>query len=226
MKINITNKSAYAEEGQPNPMRWLLLSRNEDGSYKNESAWLKCKDFFNDLAYTIQTGKSFTIYGFNAGNMNPSKKGESVYMLLDVLTNNFVDNLVTINEWLVDEQGMPYIEWEIQKDDKVFIKLPPEYFKNTYNISLITLIIRLLNYDDLVFKSFKDLEKCKKFPHGDQWKWDTAVAKGIYFNLPKELEQYIWYQGKEYNNIKKSEGYDIPGLVHNCGLCAWTKAMV
>lgn len=227
MAITITNKGSYSEEGQPNPMRWMLLSQITSGTYQNESAWLKCKDFFNDLAYTMQTDKSFEIYSFDAGKMKASfeNSDDCINMLLDVLTPTFIHNLEIINKWLDDRQNLPHIYWEKQDKGKVFITFDPIYFKNTYNISLISLIIRLCNYDNMVFNTFKDLEDCKKFPHGDQWKWDTVVKKGIYFNLPVALQKYVWYEDATHNSETIKDGYMIPQLVHNNGVVAWTKAM-
>ena len=49
MKLTYKDKGAYTEIGQPNPMRWAILSKNTDGTYKNESSWLKCKDFFKTM---------------------------------------------------------------------------------------------------------------------------------------------------------------------------------
>jgi len=224
MKITITNKGSYSEEGQPNPMRWMILSQVAPGTFTNESAWLKCKDFFNDLAYTMQTGKSFSIYSFDAGKMKASFETDGyVKMLLDVLTPTFLDNLTMLNDWLDGAPKMPRIQWERQEDGKVLISLAPEYFKNTYNISLISLIIRLCNYDNMVFNTFKDLEDCKKFPYGDQWKWNTVVKKKIYFNLPEALQKYVWYEDATHNSETIKEGYSIPQLVHNCGVCSWSK---
>lgn len=227
MQIKMTNKGPYAEEGQPNPMRWMILSRTASGTYQNESAWLKCKDFFNDLAYTMQTGKSFEIYCFDAGKMRASFETTDgrINMLLDVLTPTFLHNLEMVNGWLQEEQELPRVEWEKQDDGKVFITFDPVYFHNTYNISLISLIIRLCNYDNMVFNTFKDLEACKKFPHGDQWKWNTVIKKGIYFNLPEALQKYVWYEDATHNSETIKDGYSIPQLVHNNGVVAWTKAM-
>jgi hypothetical protein len=211
MNITITNKGNYAEEGQPNPMRWMLLSKNEDGSFQNETSWLRCKDFFNDFVCARHTGKFFRIYGFDTSKMNLGNPEEPVYILLDVLTEQFVYNMGTLNTWLKDEQGMPTIPSSPQGEGKYLLTVDPVYFKNTYNVSLITLLIRLMN---ISYKKFFEKEKPK---------WDEVVKKGLFFSkFPEKLKKFVWYCGDKFNSETKDlPEYQLANLVHNNGVLNW-----
>lgn len=221
MKITITDKPGYAEEGQPNPMRWMLLSRNpDDGSFQNESSWLRCKDFFNDFVYARHTGKFFRIYGFDISKMNLGKPDEPVYMLLDVLTKQFWPNMGKLNKWLEEDQNLPVISCH-PYEGKAFLTLKPVYFQNTFNVSLISLLIRLMNVDH-EFKDFNEVLAYKKFFDKDQQKWDQVVAKKLFFsNLPEKLQKFVWYCGPKFNSDVELPEYQLASLVHNNGVLNW-----
>jgi hypothetical protein len=127
-----------------------------------------------------------------------------------------------MNDWLHWHEGMPVIAMDGWKEGKVLITIPREYFRNTYNISLLSLIIRLMNVAQ-VFESFEDVIKEKDFYPKDQNLWDQVVAKGVFFNLPEHLKKFVWYYDANNNSETKKEGYNIPSLVHNCGVLAWSK---
>jgi len=219
-EIKPQNKSSYIEEGQENPIRWLILSKVDDTTLQQESAWIKCKDFFNDLAYTIQTGKKFIIYGFNAGNMNPPKPGEPVYMLLKGLSKGFKNNLKVVNLWL-KESNIPEVVTHEYKDGQLIVVFDPFYFTNVYNISLISLLLRVVNCDT-VYKTFKEIEKSPHLIHGDKSKWGTVVKKGVYFNIPDKMKKYIWYCSDTVNSETPGKEYSVSSLVHNNGVVSWS----
>ena len=223
MKITFVNKPTYAEEGQPNPLRWCILSGTPKTGFTNESSWLRCKDFFNDYAVAYNGGKRFQIYGFSTEKMVLAPQGTPVYMALDALTKEFESNLGYLNLWL-EEQGCPTIGW-LTTDKYPVIELAPFYFANTYNISLISLIIRLLNVDTH-FYSFDEVVKYKDFPTKDQQKWDQVVAANRYFQLPAAMQKYVWYASKDKNSeLTPDNDYSLPSLVHNGGVLSWTNAM-
>lgn len=220
MKVVFKHRASYAEEHQDNPLLWMILSKKGEDLHQ-ESGWLKCKDFFNDLAYTIQTGKNFTIYGFNAGTMNPPKKDEPVYMLIKGIQSAFFHNLSVVNSWLSDKK-LPEI-YTLNQEDQAEIQFDPFYFKNTYNISLISLMLRVINCTR-VFSSFEEICKAIHLPAGtgDRWKWDAVVKKGVFFNLPEKLKDYVWYCGPERNSKKPGPEYSLSNLVHNNGVIDWS----
>jgi hypothetical protein len=220
MKITYTHKNTYAEEGQPNPIRWLILSGTPETGFKNESEWLKCKDFFNDYAVAYQGGKRFNIYGFDTSNMHIPKTGEPVYIAVKETTEYFDVNMGVVNQWLSD-RGLPRISCHKGTNDADYVLEFPEYFfRNTYNISLISLIIRLCNIE-YFFKDFEEMKVYQTFPQKDQQKWNQVVAKDVFFNIPKKLQEYIWYCGKQHNSKNPPADYALSSLVHNCGVLTW-----
>jgi len=221
MLVTIKPKSGYAEEDQPNPLQWHILKQTGPESFENVSAPIICKDFFNDLVYTLQTGKSFSIYSFNAGNFKlPEDK--PVYMLLTETTPQFEKNIVSVlNPWLLEQQ-CPIIGM-MKVDNGYLISFKPWWFENVYRISLVSLIIRLLNIEH-VFKDFEEVKAYKKFPSKDQYKWDIVGAKNTYFNIPKKLDKYLWYCGPKHNSDTVKPGdYQLSSLVHNNGVLEWSK---
>ena len=223
MKITFVNKPTYAEEGQPNPLRWCILSGTPETGFTNESSWLRCKDFFNDYAVAYNGGKRFQIYGFSTEKMNIPKKGEPVYMALDATTKAFPFNLGKFNTWLKDKD-LPTIVYR-PYEGKWIIEIAPYYFSNTYHISLLSLIIRLCNMD-VEFKDFESLTEYKSFPTKDQQKWDQVVAAKRFFNLPEQMKKYVWYASKDKNSeLTPDSDYSLASLVHNCGILQWNQAM-
>lgn len=223
MKLTIKTKTPYAEEGQPNPLRWLILSGTPETGFVNESAWLRCKDFFNDYAVAYNGGPRFGIYGFSTEVMNIPKKGEPVFMALNGTTKEFLHNLLALNDWLYTKQKCPLVTYyKTDKADSI-IEIPGYYFQNTYTISLLSLIIRLINHETK-FKSFDDVLVYKGFPDKDQQKWNQVIAKDVFFALPEKFKKYTWYAGENYNSETKDlPVYQLSGLVHNGGVLSYGK---
>ncbi len=215
MKFTYTPKGQYNEIGQPNPIRWCILSGSPEEGFVNECGWIKCKDFFNDYVVAYTGGKRFNIYGFSTESMNIPEKGKPVYVAVKDLTSEFLRNIDTINEKLPRS-----IKW-LKADDGTFIlELDSFYFQSTYNISLITLMIRLCNIKH-TFSSFDQFYNYKDHATQDQSLWDNVVSKGVLFDIPEALRQYVWYAGKDYNSEKEVAGYQLASLVHNGGVVAW-----
>jgi hypothetical protein len=217
-KFTYTPKGLYSEIGQPNPIRWCLLSGTPETGFVNESSWLKCKDFFNDYVVAYNGGQRFGIYGFSTEKMVIPAKGEPVYMAVKDLTQAFLPNLNVLNG------GLPNPVEVLKTDDgTVVLKLPSFYLESTYNISLISLMIRLCNIAH-TFSNYEEYVNYKQHASQDQNLWNTVVSKGVFFNLPEELQGYVWYAGEEYNDKKfKGAVYQMSSLVHNGGVIAWSK---
>lgn len=220
LKVNFKPFARYAEETQPNPLQWAIVAPDEDGVFQQSSAWIICKDFFNDLAYFLQTGHGFSIYGFNAGQIGGVyNKHDPVFMVVKNFKPTFVNNVDKVNDYLASK-GYPIVQISNVDKDHLLIKWDPWFFSNTYYISLMSLIIRLCNYGH-AFNSFGDLVKTKDFATKDQQKWDQVVNKGVFFDLPEKVKDYVWYYGPNCNSESKFDNYRIPSLVHNCGVLAW-----
>jgi len=220
MKITYQTRPSYAEEGQSNPIRWVILSGTPDTGFVNESSWLKCKDFFNDYAVAYNGGKRFAIYGFSTEGMAIPKQGEYVYMAVKHLTKNFITNMNTFNKWLNENKCPKIVFWPV--DDTVVLQLDPFFLKNTYNISLVSLMIRLLN--DETFNGTIEELKTHKIPGDgrDQQKWGVVVNKKVFFDIPKKLDKFLWYCGEGHNSEKDIQVYQLPSLVHNNGVVSWS----
>jgi hypothetical protein len=225
MKITLKNLSIhYSEIPQPNPLRWYIVVPKGAATYENVSGELKCKDFFNDLAYTIQTGKDFSIYGFNAGTYSPPKKDKPVYLAVKHTTAYFEGNMKVLNKWLEKDQGFPAVGVEKSQEGIYLLTIPPIYWTNTYYTSLITLVIRLMNQEE-AFSSFDEVIKKTTFAVQDQNLWKQVVAKKWFFkNLPTKLSKYVYYCGEAYNSEKQVDAYSISQLVHNNGVIGWMNA--
>lgn len=224
MNITITEKGFYTEISQPNPLRWMIVTPTEDGGFKNETGWLKCRDFFNDYVYARQTGKTFSIYGLDTSKINVAPKDQPMYLLLDVCTQAFQHNLEVLNIWLLS-QDLPQIEFEYYKDKKWLIALDPFYLENTHHISLITLFIRLMN-QEFEFQDFDSILNFTDFPHSEQEKLKIVVKKGFFFNLPERVKDCVWYVNGEYNSKKiPYMEYGLATTVHNNGVLGWLNGL-
>lgn len=218
MKFTYKDKGGYSEIGQPNPIRWAILSGTPSEGFVNESSWLKCKDFFNDYVVAYNGGERFSIYNFTTKPMTIPPKGEPVFMAVKDLTPTFETNLETINASLPEPLAIHHASC-----GAVIIEIPAYYFQSTYNISLLSLMIRLCNITHQ-FSSYEEFVGYKAHAKQDQNLWDTVVAKKVFFALPEELRNYMWYCGEQYNNkVFKGKDYQLADLVHNCGLMAYSK---
>lgn len=218
MKLKTSNTFGhYSEECQPNLLSWMLMKEVKEGEYENIAGVMKCKDYFNDVAVTLQTGKPIVAYGFTTENLGLDKE-KPVSILLTNLTNSFENNLTVFNKYL-DEHILPTITYTVVQRG-VLIAVDPWYWKNTYRISLLTLIIRLLNVDTK-FNSFKEIESFKQFNIKDQGKWDKVVAKGIYFHIPEKWNKFSWYAGGDYNSEKCNDLLGLATVIHNNGVLSW-----
>lgn len=224
-KVTVTHNSNYAEEGQMNPLRWCILHRVSDTEFISQSNWLKCKDFFNDYVFSYHTKKGFTIYGFNAGGMK-IPYGGNIFMALKQQTAAFEHNITNVvNPWL-KEQGMPELVLHPANGGMLVLELDKKFFDNTLNISLISLLIRVVNTLGK-FKNFKEVEKFDGIPDGDKQKWGKVVAKGTYFTIPEKYKDYLWYYDESRNSKEMDDPsqYQLASLIHNCGVLAWQQAI-
>lgn len=217
MKITWKTQPSYAEEGQPNPLRWAILSGSLEEGFTNETSWLKCKDFFNDYCYTYNTGKPMAIYGFNTKDMAIPAKGEPVYIAVKDITPQFKENVQNVTSNVAIHEA---------DDGTCVLELHPDHFANTYSISLVSLVIRLCNVEHS-FGSLEEMKVYQKFPSQDQSKWNQVVAKKVFFSLPEKLKKYIWYSGEQHNSETEvtMASYQLASNIHNCGVLTYGRFM-
>lgn len=218
MKIKTTNNFGhYSEETQPNPLLWMLLKQIGPEEYENVTNKLKCKDFFNDVAVTLETGKSISVYGFTTQALGLTY-GKPISLLLFNTTINLENNLQVFNAYL-ESNKLPTLEYKLVKEG-LLLTVDPWYWKNTYRTSLLTLIVRLLNVETK-FQTFDEVVKHKQFASKDQQKWDAVVKKGMFFHLPEKYNKYSWYAGAAYNSEVMKDVQAYGHIIHNNGVLSW-----
>ena len=222
-KLVLKDNSTYAEEGQKNPIRWKTLFKEQDGSFTDQSGWIKCKDFYNDTVAFFKEGSVFSIYSYQ----NKIKKNdEGVYFLLKNITERptFLENIAVVNKRLKEDLGCEVQVWEQDKEHLMFL-IPNELWETTYRISMITMVVRLCNYG-IAYKTWEDLwdshAPVYKVEHSfTQDAKNNALKWG--FQVPEQFREYWWYCSKEYNS--KTKPKTVGGTIHNCGVSTWSAGM-
>ena len=223
-EVNILkkHKGQYAEIDQPNPLRWRIMHRSKD-VLTSQSCLIKCKDFFNDVVAWKKAKKSFTIYGFK-NNIKFNREGLYVHLTDIEDVNTFLHNLYVMDERLERDLKIG-MSWYVQEDNSIVVLIPHKVFSNTYYISLLSMLIRLCNYNtkyadwDSVFdenapintieEAFTD--KAKTFTQKNGFKLLTKYRK-------------LWYNSTDGWN--SASGKDlIASIIHNNGVCDWVKSM-
>jgi hypothetical protein len=225
-KFNLKNNKTYNEVGQNNPIRWKTLFCEQDGSFTDQSGWIKCKDFYNDTVAYFREGSVFSIYGYD----NKIKKNdEGVYFLLRYVKDkkSFFHNMEIMNKQLQADLGCKVQWWDVDADtpDEVVILIPNELWETTYRISMVTMCIRLCNWG-YKYKNWEDF-----------WSTDAPVykleqaftefakknARTLGFKVKPGFEKYWWYFSKDFNSEAK------PGTkgstIHNNGVSEWSSGM-
>ena len=223
-EVNILkkHKGQYAEIDQPNPLRWRIMYRSKD-VLTSQSCLIKCKDFFNDVVAWKKAKKSFTIYGFK-NNIKFNREGLYVHLTDIEDVNTFLHNLYVMDERL--ERNLKIgMSWYVQEDNSIVVLIPHKVFSNTYYISLLSMLIRLCNYNtkyedwDSIFdekapintieEAFTD--KAKTFTQKNGFKLLTKYRK-------------LWYNSTDgWNSLSGKEL--IASIIHNNGVCDWVKSM-
>ncbi len=220
-KLNITHKNTYSEMGQANPMKWRIMYKEEDDSLSSQSGLIICKDFFNDIVAWKQAKEAFKIYNFD----NKIKfNDEGVYFLLsNIAKRAFNKNVKVMNERLEKDLGVSCKTFQ-QGAGKVVILIPNEVWASTYLISVVSMSIRVCNYNVLydTWESFFN----ENAPLNTIETAFTSEAKIFVleygFILPKPLQGH-WYFAP-YGHHSKSTHEINANVVHNNGASNWARA--
>jgi hypothetical protein len=222
-KIVQNDKSTYCEVPQTNPLRWKTLFREADGSFVDQSGWIKCKDFYNDTVAYFKEGSVFSIYSYK----NAIKKNEEgVYFLLKFIADkeSFLHNIEALNPQLSFDLGTCLECWD-QGDDEVVILIPNELWESTYQISLVTMMIRLCNYG-VVYEKWDDFFAEKAPINTVEHAFTEDAKKNAQkwgFKVPEPFGEYWYYCGPEYNSKVKPK--QTGGYIHNNGVSNWSEFM-
>lgn len=222
-KINIKDKTTYAEVGQTNPLRWKTLFRETKDAFTDQSGWIKCKDFYNDTVAYFKEKSVFSIYGYK----NAIKKNdEGVYFLLKFIKDkpSFFHNIGVMNERLKADLGCVVGAWD-HNEDEVVILIPTELWETTYRISMVTFVIRLCNYGN-TYNVWEDFWNT----HAPSYKTEHAFTQDaknnalkLGFRVPKEFDKYWYYAGPSYNSQKNPK--QTGSIIHNNGVSNWSEFM-
>ena len=223
-EINILkkHKGQYAEIDQPNPLRWRIMHRSKD-VLTSQSCLIKCKDFFNDVVAWKKAKKAFVIYGFR-NNIKFNREGLYLHLTEVGEMDVFVNNLYKVNQRVFDDLKV-YLEYFIMDDQSIVILIPNKVWSNTYYISLVSMMIRLCNYNvkydtwesffddnapiNTVEEAFND--NAKAFTQKNGFKLLTKYRK-------------LWYNSTDGWN--SASGKELMGsIIHNNGVCDWVKSM-
>lgn len=219
-KLNITHKNTYSEIGQSNPLRWRIMHKEGD-VLSSQSGLLKCKDFFNDVVAYKRAKLAFKIYYFD----NQIKfNREGLYIHLTAIDNQerFCNNLGIINVRMGSDL-QTHFNFVKMDDGSVVICIPHKLWKNTYYISLLSMMIRLCNYKT-EYDSWESFfaknapinkvetaftEKAKAF----------ACEKG--FRLPVKLRKLWFWAGDNYHSGNQEK--PMGSVIHNNGVSNWVQ---
>jgi hypothetical protein len=230
MKFNLklTIAAHYIEIGQKNPLRWRMMYREKDGSFVDQTDWIKCKDFFNDTVAYFKTGELFDIYGYSNKKL---KNEEGVYFLLNFIENvpRFLANIAVMNEQLKQDLGCAVWAEAVESDPKqVMICIPMECWATTYRMSMVTFVIRLCNYP-VEYKKWADFwapdAPSRKVEAAFQGNAHANAEKGG-FTVPAAYSNYWWFAGPKYNSeVWKDKLGLVSSVIHNNGVSNWSAYM-
>ena len=154
------------------------------------------------------------------GKVLPDK---SMYVVVMGYAKMFPSNLETLNMFLTKHK-VPTIELgTLEGLNQYVLTLDPYYLKSTYNISLITLLIRFTNTE----QPLKDILHLNEntIPYADQSKWNRIKKKDMWFNLKKDLNSEYFYWTGIGGNYNSKQGSFAPEIVHNNGIMNWYDSM-
>ncbi len=162
---NVTAIDNLSEEGQAKNIRFAFCQKKITNSeyYYNTTAWVMCRDFLNDVHYVHsctrenKQSKNVEIYGFHYTS-TIFKKADT----LAIISNNVSDlnkikdglghivNKLEIQMYPNKNRTLFNIQYEQFTNLPVLVIHPSSiWLKNTYTLSLFTLLIRLFTYEQL-----------------------------------------------------------------------------
>lgn len=230
LKITLTHNETYAENPQANSIRWRIMYKKDDGSFVDQAAVMKCKDFFNDVVAKVTGGKEFIKYSFNNEDIKSNEEG--IYILLTGVNSPktiFARNITKIlNPRLKEELGCG-MDLEVEPA-RVMLLIPSKVWTSTYYISLLSLLIRGCNYNILI-KDWDHLFTVlyEKEGYGSSYatgceylrKEHCQQLSEVGFNIP--LAEKYWFYSMSFNS-ESYEDYALASTVHDNGVVSWIRA--
>ena len=216
--LKITHKNTYAEIAQANPLRWRIMHKQK-GVYHSQSGLIKCKDFFNDIVAWKQGKKEFSIYNFK-NKVKFNRDGLFFHLTEVKNVERFMLNLNCINERLISDLKT-HLDCFQHDDHSVILCIPHKLWKNTYYISLVSMMIRLCNYDKQ-YETWEDFFDDK----APLTTVETAFSKKTKdytkengFKIPANLRKFWFWAGKDYHSGNQAK--PMGSVIHNNGVNNW-----
>lgn len=211
------------ESNQKNPIRWMPVVKTADNEYTNQTVSFKCKDYLNDFVIYNRMGKVFSIYGMRSDAVTFKTDGG-----LDLVVYNLGNELTSH----LDKVIIPFVK---EKWDGVFsyettditglddvskgliLHIPVECLSSTFRISLITLMIRALNYNGL--PAFTDYQSFLEVTTPETlWEMVKIYVKkhGVVFPT---YDSYTFFLREKYNSSSMDGVVDF--MMHDAGCKAF-----
>ena len=162
---NVTAIHNLSEDGQAKKIRFAFCkTKNTDSElYYNTTAWVMCRDFLNDVHYAHsytqehKQPKCIEIYGFYYKSIISNKADTLAIISWDKADLNMIQegikniiNKLEIQIYPNKNRTFYHIHYEQYTNLPVLVIQPsPIWLKNTYTLSLFTLLIRLFTYEQL-----------------------------------------------------------------------------
>lgn len=204
----------YSEIHQHNPIRWQIVSI-EDETLKLLTKPFKCKDFFNEVVFTLKTKKPYSIYGFDVDyyKLQLDKDPEYVNVLVTNVKDFFKTNIENVLNPFVNSEDFPEILClDVEKEDAKLLRIPLVYFKSTFYISNLTLLIRCCNYKPLSKFDPKEIEYATDSTFLKSALTERKLSKFT------NLEYPVWHKTM---NTPSTWGDNFSVVWHNCGFINW-----
>jgi hypothetical protein len=223
-KLSITHKNTYSEVAQPNPLRWRIMYRDKN-VLSSQSSLIKCKDFFNDLVAWKHGKRKFAIYGFK-NDLKFNRYG--IYFVLTKISNRdkFFANLDVLNQRLQQDLGTRVSYYKtLRGKDRAIIHIPNPLWQSTYHISLVSMLIRLCNYNYSYEKweDFYNPDAPMNTADGAFNDKAKAFTKEHGFVLPEAYQKYWYFARYGFNSEKQPNA--SASVIHNNGCSDWAMAI-
>jgi len=139
---------SYNEDSQSSDVRWSPVAVKNGNLYQT-GHFFKCKDYFNEVVLGLRTkSKTESIYGFSFDpTKHPIPKDYFYVLLKSKKTNNVVEGIKNILNPVEKAAGLALTEtFDTSIKNTILIKMDSIFIRETYTISMHTLLIRLMYY--------------------------------------------------------------------------------
>lgn len=223
----------YSEANQSNPLRFYLLERVSDETFKNTTNEFKCKDYFNDFLTYKHFGTKAIVYGMPWESAKFDSDG-GLYVLCVNTFPDFAGNIKRVIEPTFTHYWGSQIEViednvEVEgtysklgtSNKATLLYFSPECFQSTFVISTLTLFLRNCNFDFKI-PSYEDRLDATLARDGHWYDPIYTFFKEHKYKNPITT-QYVYHteSGSNDLNTSKESIERIAYAIHDGGLYTW-----